>query len=285
MASAKNSITELFSELGFANTSCGFAEFKNRVFPVGKNEQFVWFIKRDRFPSTMDIIYTCTHGHCESDFLARMKIWIYVIFSCRVMRWEEDAGKKCFCIERENGRSHWWPSFTGLMQGQGKFSISWQFSALRFFISSFNLYRSSSCSHVVRALVKICTKLNIVIRFSRKTWWVIKRNESLLMLDKYWSLLFNLRVNLITLLCFTRTTCSMWKSHNMYCTSSYPLSSVSAVTFFITSSWDYDTVKTKYDMKTHLPLKGRKKPGYFQENIIWNSTKMQMQFIYVFLIL
>lgn len=119
--------------------------------------------------------------------------------------------------------------------------------------------------HVGRALVKICTKLNIW----RKTWWVIRRDQSLLLPDKYWSLLFNLRV-----LCFTRTTCRMWKSHEMYCTSSFSPASVSAITFFITFSWDYGTVKTKYDMKTDLPLKGKMKPGYFQENIIWNATKI-----------
>lgn len=54
----------------------------------------------------------------------------------------------------------------------------------------------------------------------------------------------------------------------MCCTSTFPPASVSAVTFFITFSWDRSTVKTKNDMKTNLPLKEKKKPGYFQENII-----------------
>lgn len=129
------------------------------------------------------------------------------------------------------------------------------------------------------ALVKMCTKLNLLIQFWRKSRWVIRRDESLLKLEKYWSLLFNLTA-ILTTLCFTRTTCRIWMSHNMYCTSSFPPASVSAVTFFITFSWDYGTVKTKYDMKTNLPLKRKKKPGCFHcISIIWNSIKIQIKFI------
>lgn len=130
-------------------------------------------------------------------------------------------------------------------------------------VSLFHNLNYTEAQHVVRSLVKICTKLNTLIHYWRRIWWVIWRDESLLMLENYWSLLFNLTLNLITLL-FTRITCRMWKSQNTYWTSSplQLLGPVSAVAFFITFSWDYGTEKTKYDMKNNLPLKGKKKPGY-----------------------
>lgn len=89
-------------------------------------------------------------------------------------------------------------------------------------VSLFHHLNYTEAQHVVRALVKICTKLKIWIHYGRKTWWVVWRDENLLMLENYWSLLFNLTLNLITLLHFSRIACRTWKCQNTYCTSSSP---------------------------------------------------------------
>lgn len=273
MASAENSITELISELGFANTSCGFAEFC-----ICKDETRIGSFLL-RWMSSLPALYKdiCSPPPWTSFMYVPMttvkvtawKEWEFEFISYfPVEPWgkKRKLGRKA-SVYRERMAGH----IDDWCKGRGNAPFHDNFVHFLFLFPHLN-YREAQ--HVAMALVRMCTKLNILIQFWRKSWWVIRSDRSLLMLDKYWSLLFNLTVNLITLLCFSRTTYRIWKSYNMYWTSSFPPASVSAVTFFISFSRDSGTVKTNYDMKINLLLKRKKKPGYFQENVIWNSTKI-----------
>lgn len=185
------------------------------------NEQFAYFIKRETgssLPRTSFIyVPTVTVKVTAWQEQKFEFIWYFLVESWGKKK--EKLGRNAsVCRERmaghldENHSQDWW---------KGRANAPFHDNFLHF-LFLFPHLNYTEAQHVVRALVKICIKLNMLTHFWRKTWCVI-RDESLSTLDKYWSLLFNLTVNLITDLCFTRTTCGVWKSHNMYCTSSFPL--------------------------------------------------------------